>query len=141
MPWGSRVRTPESFFAGLHRTEACKYPRLHRAAVKLFTYAAGIWTDSMAMAGVSITGFEIMYGRNITLGLTSGINGIMVLSITQKGGDSVTVMSIRMPDEVATWLRQKAAKGTVKQNKQVSINSLVVAILTKAMKADKKKGG
>jgi len=95
----------------------------------------------MAMAGVSITGFEIMYGRNITLGLTSGINGIMVLSITQKGGDSVTVMSIRMPDEVATWLRQKAAKGTVKQNKQVSINSLVVAILTKAMKADKKKGG
>ncbi len=49
-------------------------------------------------------------------------------------------MSIRMPDEVTTWLRRKSAKETVKQDKQVSINSLVVAILLKAMVADTKKG-
>ncbi len=34
----------------------------------------------------------------------------------------------------------RAAKETIKQDKQVSINSLVIEILTKAMKADKKKG-
>lgn len=61
--------------------------------------------------------------------------------LSQKGGDSVAVMSIRMPDEVATWLRQKAAKETIRLDKVVSINSLAVDILTRAMKADKKKGG
>ena len=49
-------------------------------------------------------------------------------------------VSIRMPEELLSWLRIAAAKETIRQNQQVSINSLVVGILTKAMKADKKKG-
>ena len=48
--------------------------------------------------------------------------------------------TIRMPDEVLQWLREKAAMETIKQNKQVSMNHLAVGILTKAMKADRKKG-
>ena len=50
-------------------------------------------------------------------------------------------ITIRMPDEVLKWLRVKAAKETIRQNKQVSMNTLAVEILTRAMKADKRKGG
>jgi len=35
----------------------------------------------------------------------------------------------------------RAAKETIKQDRPVSINSMVVKILLRAMKADKKKGG
>ena len=47
---------------------------------------------------------------------------------------------LRLPDELDRWIRKKAAVETIKQNKQVSMNSLVVEILTTAMKAEKKKG-
>lgn len=50
-------------------------------------------------------------------------------------------ITIRMPDEVASWLRVKAAKETIRLDKIVSINSLAVEVFTKAMEADKKKGG
>jgi hypothetical protein len=73
--------------------------------------------------------------------LTCDTNGIIDIIHYIEGGDNMAVMSIRMPDELASWLRQKAAKETIKQDKQMSINSLVVKILTRAMKADKKKGG
>jgi hypothetical protein len=47
---------------------------------------------------------------------------------------------LRLPDELDRWIRKKAAVETIKQNKRVSMNSLVVEILTTAMKAEKKKG-
>jgi predicted DNA binding CopG/RHH family protein len=59
----------------------------------------------------------------------------------QKGGDAMKSVSIRMPEELLSWLREKAAKETIRHDKYVSINSLAVDILTRAMRADKKKGG
>jgi hypothetical protein len=47
-------------------------------------------------------------------------------------------MSIRMPDEVLDWLREKAAMETIRQKKTISMNTLAVEILTKAMVADEK---
>ncbi len=47
-------------------------------------------------------------------------------------------VSIRMPEDLLQWLRRKAAEETIKQDKQVSINSLVLSILEKAKKADEK---
>jgi hypothetical protein len=49
--------------------------------------------------------------------------------------------TFRMPEELMEWLREKAARETIRQKKSVSMNSLAVEILTKAMKTDKKKGG
>lgn len=43
-------------------------------------------------------------------------------------------ISIRMPDELMKLLRIRAAEETVKQDKRVSINQLVVDILTKELK-------
>ena len=51
------------------------------------------------------------------------------------------VFTMRLPDNVLQWLREKAALETIKENKQVSMNNLAVEILTKAMEADKKKRG
>jgi len=47
---------------------------------------------------------------------------------------------LRLPDDLDRWIRKKAANETIKQNKRVSMNSLVVKILAKAMEAEKKKG-
>jgi hypothetical protein len=58
-----------------------------------------------------------------------------------KGGDNLKPWTFRIPEEVLSWLREKAARETIKQGKVVSINTLAVEIFTKAMKADKKKGG
>ena len=49
--------------------------------------------------------------------------------------------TVRMPEELLEWGRIKAAKETIKRNEIVSINTVFVEILTKAMEADKKKGG
>jgi hypothetical protein len=49
--------------------------------------------------------------------------------------------TIRLPDEVYLWIREKAAMETIRTKERVSMNTLGVEILTKAMKADKKKGG
>jgi hypothetical protein len=46
-----------------------------------------------------------------------------------------------MPDEVLDWLRVKAARETIKRNRNVSMNTVAVDVLMKAMRADKKKGG
>ena len=48
--------------------------------------------------------------------------------------------TIRMPYEVLDWLRVKAAKETIKQNRNISMNTVAVDILMKAMRTDKKKG-
>ena len=55
--------------------------------------------------------------------------------------DAMKAITIRMPDELLDWLRERAARETIKYKKQVSMNTLAVEILTKAMKADKRKGG
>jgi glutamyl-tRNA reductase len=49
--------------------------------------------------------------------------------------------TFRMSEELMEWLREKAARETIRQKKSVSMNTVAVEILTKAMKADKKKGG
>ena len=49
-------------------------------------------------------------------------------------------VTIRMPDELLDALRKKAAEETIRRNKQVSINTMAVKILTQAVEK-KKKGG
>ncbi|MEJ2724118.1 MAG: hypothetical protein P8175_05625 [Deltaproteobacteria bacterium] len=49
--------------------------------------------------------------------------------------------SLRIPEQVYDWVRAKAARETIRQNKFVSMNRLAVEILAKAMEADKKEGG
>ena len=46
--------------------------------------------------------------------------------------------SIRMPKELLEWLREKAALETIKRKRNVSINAIMVEILSGAMEADKK---
>jgi hypothetical protein len=48
--------------------------------------------------------------------------------------------TFRMPEELMEWLREKAARETIRQKKSISMNAVAVDILTKAMKADKKGG-
>ena len=50
-------------------------------------------------------------------------------------------LMLRLPDGVLEWIRDKAAHETIRQKKQVSMNSLVVEILERAMKTDRRKGG
>lgn len=50
------------------------------------------------------------------------------------------VWSIRMPEELFMWLREKTARETLERRKYVSMNALAVEILTMAMRADKKGG-
>ena len=49
--------------------------------------------------------------------------------------------TIRMPIEIIDWLREKAARETIKRKKSFSMNALAVEILSKAMKADREKRG
>jgi len=64
-----------------------------------------------------------------------------IILVISRGGDKVKQWTIRMPEEVLEWLREKAAMETIRRKKQVSMNTLVVEILDRAMKADRKKGG
>ena len=48
--------------------------------------------------------------------------------------------SIRMPDELLDWLREKAARETIKKRSNISINAIMVEILSAAKKADEKGG-
>ena len=48
--------------------------------------------------------------------------------------------TIRMPDELLEWIRERAAMESIKQKKNVSMNTVAVEVLTKAMEADRKKG-
>jgi hypothetical protein len=45
-----------------------------------------------------------------------------------------------MPNELLEWLRERAANETIKLKRNVSINSIMVEILTAAMDDDKKGG-
>jgi hypothetical protein len=46
--------------------------------------------------------------------------------------------SVRLPKEVVTWLRKSSAMATIEQDKRVSINSLIIEILAKAMEVDRR---
>ena len=52
--------------------------------------------------------------------------------------EDMVVMSIRLPKPLVTWLRKRAALETIEQDKRVSMNSLIVELLTKAMKSDRR---
>ena len=56
------------------------------------------------------------------------------------GGGIVKAWSIRMPEELLEWLREKAARETIKRKRNVSINTIMVEILSAAMKIDRKGG-
>ncbi len=47
--------------------------------------------------------------------------------------------TVRIPEELLNWIRKKAAEETIKQNQQVSMNSVIVDIVAKA-KAEEEKG-
>jgi hypothetical protein len=51
------------------------------------------------------------------------------------------VISIRMPDELLELLRERAALESIRQKKNVSMNTVAVETLTKELKKAKKKGG
>ena len=55
--------------------------------------------------------------------------------------ENTKMWTLRMPMDVYEWLIEKAGRETARRKKRVSMNTLTVEILTKAMKADKKKGG
>ncbi|MGA2937619.1 MAG: hypothetical protein ABSF52_11040 [Syntrophobacteraceae bacterium] len=50
-------------------------------------------------------------------------------------------ISFRLPDHVAEWLRERAAKETIRRKKYVSINVLVTEIFQREMEADQRKEG
>ena len=52
--------------------------------------------------------------------------------------DDMITMSMRLPRQVVTWLRKSAALETIEQDKRVSMNSLIVEILAKAMETDRR---
>ena len=49
--------------------------------------------------------------------------------------------AIRVPKEYLEWVRDKAAKETLKRKKVVSMNRIFTEILRDAYEKDKKKGG
>ena len=48
--------------------------------------------------------------------------------------------TVRMPDEVLEWIRERAAMESIKRKKNVSMNSYIVEVLTKLMEKDRKGG-
>jgi len=71
----------------------------------------------------------------------SGYREYSVTIIAERGGDRMKSWTVRIPDEVLEWLREKAARETIKRKKSFSMNSLAIEIFTKAMETDRKKGG
>jgi predicted DNA-binding protein len=49
-------------------------------------------------------------------------------------------ISFRLPDELAEWLRERAAKETIKRKKYISINVLVAELFKREMETDRKEG-
>jgi hypothetical protein len=74
--------------------------------------------------------------------LTNGVNDVYsIYNIVTREVKPMKPWAVRLPEDVLEWLREKAARETIRQKRVVSMNSLAVEILTKAMKADQKKGG
>ncbi|MGD0400214.1 MAG: hypothetical protein ABSC04_15005 [Syntrophobacteraceae bacterium] len=43
---------------------------------------------------------------------------------------------LRIPEEVLAWVRNEAARQTIKRGRQVSMNALVLELLRREMEAD-----
>jgi hypothetical protein len=50
-------------------------------------------------------------------------------------------LTLRVPEELLNAIRKRAAEETIKHNRTVSINTVAVEILSKAMGLKEKKGG
>lgn len=72
---------------------------------------------------------------------TQNIVGFLYSESIYQGGDKLKQWTIRMPQEVFDWLREKAARETINRKRSVSMNAMAVDILLKAMRSDKKKSG
>jgi hypothetical protein len=49
--------------------------------------------------------------------------------------EGMKAITFRVPDEIADWLRDRAALETIKQKRQVSINGMVMDMLKREMAA------
>lgn len=49
-------------------------------------------------------------------------------------------ITIRMPDDIADWLTDRAARETIKRKQRYSVNTLVVDLIRKEMESEKKGG-
>jgi hypothetical protein len=60
----------------------------------------------------------------------------------EKGEDAMDSKSlaIRMPVELLDWLRERAARETIRRNKYISINTFILELLIGEMAADREKG-
>jgi len=52
--------------------------------------------------------------------------------------DDMVTISVRLPKQLVTYLRKRSALQTIEQDKRVSMNSLIVEILTRAMEGDRR---
>lgn len=55
--------------------------------------------------------------------------------------ETMKANTFRMPDEVADWLRDKAAMETIRTKKMVSANNIANDIFQKAMEAERRSEG
>jgi hypothetical protein len=47
-------------------------------------------------------------------------------------------MTVRVPEEFAAWLTDRAARETIKRRQRYSVNNLIVDLIRKEMEAEKK---
>jgi len=52
--------------------------------------------------------------------------------------DNMVTISVRLPKQIVTYLRKRSALQTIEQDKRVSMNSLIVEILSQAMEGDRR---
>jgi hypothetical protein len=62
----------------------------------------------------------------------------IVISVGVIPMDYMVTMSVRLPKQVVTWLRKRAALETIEKDERVSMNGLIVEILTQTMEADRR---
>jgi hypothetical protein len=46
--------------------------------------------------------------------------------------------TLRLPEDILNWIRRKAAEETIKRNEQVSMNTLIIGILTKVKEQEER---
>jgi len=65
------------------------------------------------------------------------INTATTISIME---GMVKALALRIPDDMLLWVRNTAARETIKRGQQVSMNTLILEILRREMEADRKEG-
>ncbi len=53
-------------------------------------------------------------------------------------GEPTESITVRMPKDLLTWLRRKAALEIIERDRSVSINSIIVRVLRREMEAEKR---